>query len=315
VQWWGSALAETRVVFAVWDLLSSGLPVRFNQDMLLFRDVSRVLERACVPSAVAALVLLALISFMATPARADDSDMWCGAAWACENAVPQAAPARPYVPQIWTAIAISKSTLGNSTAWRAPSQSVAEKLAIDGCNNKVHKNDCSIAISRPNMCIALAVSQNWAWATGQADNYIGADHVAFANCTANGGTNCIITADPCYNDGPVETPPAPAPVAGQPAGAQSVDKQLVGVWEAAVPTAQGTTFDMRSQINANGTFQTTFPGTPTSPVFGSFTASNGVWAWATTTASDRGSYTFINSNQVTMAGKAGVPVTWHRASN
>ena len=77
-----------------------------------------------------------------------------------------------------------------------------------------------------------------------------------------------MTADPCYNDGPVKTLPASAPAPGQWRSAQPVDKQLVGVWEAAIPTPQGGEFDMRSQINANGTFSTTFPGSPTSPVFG-----------------------------------------------
>ncbi|HEY6419832.1 MAG TPA: DUF4189 domain-containing protein [Candidatus Binataceae bacterium] len=285
----------------------------------LFRHASRVLGRASVPSAVSALcaaglVFVYLVSFMATPARCDDADMWCGAAWSCEQPVPPQAAQAPSVPQIWTAIAISKSTLGNATSWQASSESTAESVALDRCNRKHH--DCSIAISRPNLCIALAVSTNWAWAVGQADTYIGADHVAFANCVANGGTKCVVTADPCSDDGPLATgnSSASAQTLGQSTSAQAVDQQLIGVWEVAIPSPQGE-FDMRSQINANGTFSTTFPGSPTSPITGSFSASNGVWVYTTATGSDGGSYTFTNPNQVTMAGRLGPPATWHRASN
>ena len=108
----------------------------------LFRDASRVLSRVRVPRATFCtliLVLIYLASFVATPARGDDTDMWCGAAWSCDQVMPQPnVPARPYVPQMWTAIAISKSTLGNSTAWNAPSESIAEKLALEGVQQENH---------------------------------------------------------------------------------------------------------------------------------------------------------------------------------
>jgi hypothetical protein len=55
-------------------------------------------------------------------------------------------------------------------------------------------------MSRANRCIAIAVSPNGAWGTGDDLAYIGADHAALANCTYYGGTNCVVKVDPCSDD-------------------------------------------------------------------------------------------------------------------
>ena len=167
----------------------------------LFHHVSCVMPFDSALSVVAVIVvsgMVALESFGASPAHGDEG-CWSGAAWSCEQSTPT--PRGPVVPQIWTAIAISKSTLRNATAWQAQTQYDAEKAALDRCGTV--SSDCVIAISGANTCIALALSLNRAWSTSQADNYIGADNEALAGCTARGGTNCVVTADPCYNDGPV----------------------------------------------------------------------------------------------------------------
>ena len=102
----------------------------------------------------------------------------------------------------------------------------------------------------------------------------------------------------------------------QPNASQPVDPKLVGVWEAAVPSPQGNVIHMRAQINANGTFKTTFPGSSPVPIFGSYAALHGVWLWMTATgASDSGSYNFTTPDQVTMIGRYGPPVTWQRVSH
>lgn len=102
----------------------------------------------------------------------------------------------------------------------------------------------------------------------------------------------------------------------QPNASQPVDPKLVGVWEAAVPSPQGVVIHMRAQINANGTFQTTFPGSSPVAVLGSYAALHGVWLWMTATgASDSGSYNFTTPDQVTMIGRYGPPVTWQRVSH
>jgi hypothetical protein len=109
--------------------------------------------------------------------------------------------AGPVVPQIWTAIAYSKSTLRTATSWNAPTKRAAEKAALDLCGTV--KSDCTIAISGANTCIAFAMSMNAAWNISQATSYIGADNEALAGCAARGGTKCAVKADPCSNDGPL----------------------------------------------------------------------------------------------------------------
>jgi hypothetical protein len=181
------------------------------EKMSLFRLTSRVLRRARVPRAVAAigaagLGLAAVASLPAMPAHAqcDGMRMMPDGNWEFDPALcPRGAQALS-VPQIWVAIAMSKATLGSATAWQAPSRSAAEKRAVDQCNKDKKTTDCSVAISGANICVALAISLNRAWAVGQDLSYIGADHVALSNCTANGGTNCFVTADPCSDDGPVK---------------------------------------------------------------------------------------------------------------
>jgi hypothetical protein len=159
-----------------------------EKNMALFHHVSRVLSFGAVLGIAAAIN-----SVSVTPASAQVCDY--------DQRGNCILPPGPVVPQIWTAIAISKSTLRNATAWQAQTQYAAEKAALDRCGTV--SSDCVIAISGANICIALALSLNRAWSTSQADNYIGADNEALAGCAARGGTKCVVTADPCYNDGPV----------------------------------------------------------------------------------------------------------------
>jgi hypothetical protein len=95
----------------------------------------------------------------------------------------------------------------------------------------------------------------------------------------------------------------------------TIDRQLVGVWEAVIPTPQGGELHMRSHNDPDGTVVITFPGTTLPPLVGVMSANNGVWASVAATGSDGGSYTFTNPNQVTMAGRLGPPVTWQRVSD
>ena len=82
-----------------------------------------------------------------------------------------------------------------------------------------------------------------------------------------------------------------------------------------MPSPQGGILHMHAQNNADGTFMTTFPGTMLPPVYGMISANNGSWALITPTGSDGGTYTFTSPNQVTMVGRNGPPVTWHRPGN
>jgi hypothetical protein len=72
---------------------------------------------------------------------------------------------------------------------------------------------------------------------------------------------------------------------------------------------------MRCYINSDGTFLTMFPGSPLPPLGGTISASNAVYVTLTPISSDGGSYTFTSPDQVTMAGRLGPPVTWHRAAD
>ena len=101
----------------------------------------------------------------------------------------------------WAAIAISKANLQTFTAWHGQTREAAERTALNLCAAHVH--DCKIAVSGPQ-CVAFAVSpKNGAYGLGTADNYLGADKVAISRCGGYGGVNCVVTADPCSDDGPV----------------------------------------------------------------------------------------------------------------
>jgi hypothetical protein len=115
-------------------------------------------------------------------------------------------PAKPYVPpvpQLWTAIAITKRTLGNEKTWREPSRGAAERDAIELCNRLKKATDCFVVISAANSCVALAVGQNFVVGLGHQVDYISADHEALADCNYKGGTNCVVSADPCADDQPL----------------------------------------------------------------------------------------------------------------
>jgi hypothetical protein len=150
-----------------------------------------------------------LASFAATPAYAACTGMVMQAdgnfeydPTLCPRG-PNGSPAVRAVPQIWTAIAISKGNLRNATSWNARSQAAAEKAALARCGTV--RPDCFIVISRANKCISLAISMNFAWGTGEDSlSSIGSDNLAVSRCTAAGGTKCFVTAHPCQDDGPVD---------------------------------------------------------------------------------------------------------------
>jgi hypothetical protein len=118
-------------------------------------------------------------------------------------------PRVPSVPRLWTAIAITKRTLGNETTWREPSREVAERDAIGLCNRIKKATDCFVVISAANSCIALAVGQNFIIGLGHQLDYISADHEALSNCNYKGGASCVISADPCSDDQPLQYPSNP----------------------------------------------------------------------------------------------------------
>jgi hypothetical protein len=76
--------------------------------MSLIRRVSLFVGGGRVLRTLALVALSAVVGvafFLALPAHADDTGMWCGAAWACEAATPrpQAGPAAPAVDPCYLA--------------------------------------------------------------------------------------------------------------------------------------------------------------------------------------------------------------------
>jgi hypothetical protein len=187
-----------------------GLGDRFVSAFSQFNTLRSDLPVRLLRSGSALIVLVALINAGAlaiAPARAD-----CGIIINSEGNPefdptlcpgPLTLNAR-YVPQLWTAIAITKTTLGNETTWREPSREAAERDAIGLCNRLKKAIDCFVVISAANSCIALAVGQNFVVGLGHQLDYISADHEALSNCNYRGGTNCVVSADPCSDDQPLQ---------------------------------------------------------------------------------------------------------------
>lgn len=176
--------------------------------MSLFQRASAILCHVGVLGGIglACAGVVRVASFVATPAYAacDGMQMMPDGNFEFNPTLcPQGTTSAPSAPQIWTAIAISKSNLRNATSWNARSQAAAEKAALARCGTV--RPDCFIVISRANKCISLAISMNFAWGTGEDFlSPIGSDHLALSRCTAAGGTNCVVTAHPCQDDGPID---------------------------------------------------------------------------------------------------------------
>src|SRR5271156_2226524 len=122
-----------------------------EETMPPFQHVWRVLGFGGAVAVIAYSTIIALASF--TPASA-----YCDYNQRGQYYCTGGTTAGPVVPQIWTAIAYSKSTLRTATSWNAPTKGAAEKAALDLCGTV--KSDCTIAISGANTCIAFAMSMN-----------------------------------------------------------------------------------------------------------------------------------------------------------
>jgi hypothetical protein len=96
---------------------------------------------------------------------------------------------------------------------------------------------------------------------------------------------------------------------------QTVDPRLVGTWEGVVPSPEGGQLHLRFKPRADGTFETSFPGTPLPPVDGLFIANNGTWSMRTLTLNNSGTYLFTTPDQVTFKGLIGPPVTYERVGH
>jgi hypothetical protein len=168
----------------------------------MFRSFSLFSERA---ARWFVLCLLALAAIAALPASAQEGAT-CGIAVTPDGALRDLGPCpnsntqRVQPPSKWAAVAISKPTLRTFTAWQSPTKEAAEKTALNLCLKNA--KNCAVAVSGPQ-CVAFAYSSTGAYGYGPADNYLGADKVALAQCAVHGGKNCAVHADPCSDDGPV----------------------------------------------------------------------------------------------------------------
>ena len=101
---------------------------------------------------------------------------------------------------MFTAIAVSDSTLNWGSSWAYLDLQAAERNAMARCS-KTGAKDCKIQISGQNMCVALATSgPDKAWATESDRNGEKAKAKAIASCRKAGGTRCAVPTWPCAHD-------------------------------------------------------------------------------------------------------------------
>jgi hypothetical protein len=222
---------------------------------------------------------------------------------------PQAARAQ----ELWAAVVISPSTLDSSEAHGAVSQSSAENGAFQSCA-KIGATDCKVA-AVSNQCVGLAISSKvianqYGYATSPTRD--GAAAGALAACAKAGGTGCYATQTPCGGDDPRWDSPLPLPPT-PPGPPLTVDRSLVGIWEANVPGGIWLW-----QIAANGayTFRSEATDEATSHA-GEFTASNGKYQLRAYNIKwdDQGTYTVQpGGNAIVFSGKLGTG-TWTRVAN
>jgi hypothetical protein len=169
----------------------------------MFRSVALVFSKHAVRRS--ALCLFAMGVIAALPASAQEGAT-CGIAVTPDGAYRDLGPCpnqntqRVQPPSKWAAVAISKTNLRTFTAWQSPTKEASERTALDLCLKNA--KNCAVAVSG-SQCVAFAYSSSGAYGYGPADNYLGADKVALAQCAAHGGKNCAVHADPCSDDGPI----------------------------------------------------------------------------------------------------------------
>jgi hypothetical protein len=169
----------------------------------MFRSVATILSENA--ARWFALCFFAMAAIAAVPASAQEGAT-CGIAVTPDGAYRNLGPCpnqntqRVQPQSKWAAVAISMTNLRTFTAWRSPTKEGAEKTALNLCMKNAR--NCSIAVSGSH-CVAFAASPTGVYGYGPADNYLGADKVALAQCAAHGGTNCAVKADPCSDDGPI----------------------------------------------------------------------------------------------------------------
>jgi hypothetical protein len=154
------------------------------------------------PKAVAAILgAVALASLMAAPAQAqcDGMELMPDGNWEFNPKLCSQPPSAPAVPDKWTAIAVSDSTLSWGSSWEADSQSEAEQKALAACAKNAP--DCKVEMWGLNMCLALATSQgDLSWGVDSDRNGEKAKAKALAQCRSGNGEHCVIVTWPCSHD-------------------------------------------------------------------------------------------------------------------
>ena len=214
---------------------------------------------------------------------------------------------------LWVAIAVSPSKLDYGGTHKSLSQAEAVSGALQECQLQTGATDCKIVAAGSGQCEALATtpakSVSNHYGVGSAATRDAAAAGALAECTKQGGINCITAIAVCSSDDPRWASPLPLPPGGQPG---SVDPRLVGIWK--LDAGSGIWV---WQISANGTY--TFHSEAldgTAPHAGTFTASNGKYTLHSivTVWDDQGTYTMQGSAAVSMTGKLGTG-TWVRIAS
>jgi hypothetical protein len=156
--------------------------------------------------AVIALVAIMLAGLSVYAARAQDENMWCGVAWACEAATAPAAATTRLVIVRYMALAIAGQSLRVGASYGEPSAQAAAQTALMNCarntSSGVANPDCSVVQSGDNTCLAIAVSlpeHVYAY-SGASASRLSAWNVAMAQCRLRGGKSCFVQTTPCASD-------------------------------------------------------------------------------------------------------------------
>jgi hypothetical protein len=156
-----------------------------------------------VISGAAALAVATLLG-SATPALADGcvdipngtggTQLYCGPLMG-ERSAPLP-PATHYA-----AIYYDEATHAFGTSWGYGSEPAAKRAALQRCQAYGGRN-CQWATSGQNLCFALAIGSNGAWAPDYSGSPERAKAKAIATCRKNGGADCQVpkAAHPCSED-------------------------------------------------------------------------------------------------------------------
>ena len=163
-----------------------------------------------------ALCLLAASAIVALPAAAQEGAT-CGIIvtpdgttqnWGpCPNQNTQQQPSQP---DLWGAIAWSKSTGGWGVSWKFSTQQAAKDYAMGQCAKSGAK-DCAVnTLIANNLCTSLAISQpEKVFGIGLSGVTDFATTVATYNCQHTGGRSCKIVSTFCA-DGVTRVMPKPS---------------------------------------------------------------------------------------------------------